>query len=201
VAFYECTEQSNIHLNPKFFYWEVVDPETCEPVPEGEPGVLVFSHIDWRGTSFLRYYTGDLIRGGVRWERCANCGLTYPKMYPPIMRAKKDFTKLKGTRVSLLELLSAVRDTPGVYQFQAVLDKEVSGDEFSRDKLVVRLAVEDGVEPAAVVEAVKKNVKGATEVTPDEVIIESDREKLELELFEKTGIKAEYVVEKRPVHL
>lgn len=201
VAFYECTERSNIHLNPKYFYWEVVDPETCEPVPEGEPGVLVFSHIDWRGTSFLRYYTGDLIAGGVRWERCVNCGLTYPKMFPPIMRAKKDFTKLKGTRVSLPDLVSAVRDTAGVYQFQAVLDKEVPGDEFSRDWLVIRVAAEDGHEPAAVAAAVKKNVKGVTEVTPDEVVIEADREKLELELFEKTGIKAEYVVEKRPVHL
>jgi phenylacetate-CoA ligase len=201
IAFYECTERSNIHLNPKYFYWEVLDPDTLEPVGEGEPGVLVFSHIDWRGTAFLRYYTGDLISGGVRWERCGHCGLTYPIMYPPIMRAQKDFTKLKGTRVALLELLSAIRDTAGVYQFQAVLDKEVAGDEFSRDKLVVRLGVADGFEFEQVAGEVKKNVKGTTEVTPDEVIHEPDREKFELELFEKTGIKAEYVVDNREVHL
>ena len=201
IAFYECHEKSNIHLNPKYFYWEVVDPRTNEPVGQGEPGVLVFSHIDWRGTCFLRYYTGDLIAGGVRWERCEHCGLTYPIMYPPIMRAKKDFTKLKGTRVALMELISAVRDTPGVYQFQSIFDKEVPGDEFSRDKLIIRLAVQDGFDPGKVAEDVKKNVKGTTEVTPDQVIIEPDKEKLELELFEKTGIKAEYVVENRPVHL
>ena len=106
----------------------MLDPKTNEPVPEGEPGVLTFSHIDWRGTTFLRYYTGDLITGGVRWERCKFCGLTYPIMYPPIMRAKKDFTKLKGTRVSLMELVSSIRDTGGVYQFQAILDNEVPGD-------------------------------------------------------------------------
>ncbi len=201
IAFYECHENSNIHLNPKYFYWEVLDPKTNEPVPEGEPGVLTFSHIDWRGTTFLRYYTGDLIAGGVRWKRCEHCGLSYPIMYPPIMRAKKDFTKLKGTRVSLLELVSSIRDTTGVYQFQAILDKEVEGDEFSRDRLIVRLAVQDGYTPDTVVADVRKNVKGVTEVTPDEVIVEEDREKLELELFEKTGIKAEYVVENRPVHL
>lgn len=45
------------------------------------------------------------------------------------------------------------------------------------------------------------HVKGVTEVTPDEILIEHDREKLEGELFERTGIKAEYVVENRPVHL
>ena len=201
IAFYECHEGSNIHLNPKYFYWEVLDPKTNEPVPEGEPGVLTFSHIDWRGTTFLRYYTGDLIAGGVKWERCEHCGMTYPIMYPPIMRAKKDFTKLKGTRVSLMELVSAVRDTQGVYQFQAILDKEVSGDEFSRDRLIIRLAIQDGHSSETVVAEVRKNVKGVTEVTPDEVIIEQDREKMELELFERTGIKAEYVVENRPVHL
>lgn len=201
VAFYECEQETNIHLNPKYFYWEVVDPKTMEPLPDGEPGVLVFSHIDWRGTVFLRYYTGDLIAGGVRWQRCPSCGLTYPIMYPPIMRAKKDFTKLKGTRVALMELVTAVRDTAGVYQFQVLMDKEVAGDEFSRDKLVIRLAVQDGYSFDSVAEDVKKNVKGTTEVTPDEILHEPDREKLELELFERTGIKADYVVENRPVHL
>lgn len=201
IAFYECTEHSDIHLNPKYFYWEVLDPETLEPVPEGEPGVLTFSHIDWRGTVFLRYFTGDLVLGGVNWQRCEHCGLTYPLMHPPIARAKKDFTKLKGTRVSILELVSSIRDTAGVYQFQVVLDKERAGDEFSRDRLVIRLAVQDGHTFEQVAEEVRKNVKGTTEVTPDEMIDEPDRQKLELELFEKTGIKAEYVVEKRPVHL
>jgi len=201
IAFYECYDESQIHLNPKYFYWEVVDKETGEPVGEGEQGVLVFSHIDWRGTCFLRYDTGDLVMGGVRWQRCQRCGLTYPILYPPIMRAKKDFTKIKGTRVSLLELISTVRDTPGVYQFQIVLEKEIPDDEFSRDMITIRLAVEDGFEPSRVAEDVKKNVKGKTEVTPDRIVFEEDKEKLEQELFMRTGIKAEYVVENRPVHL
>jgi phenylacetate-coenzyme A ligase PaaK-like adenylate-forming protein len=201
IAFYECAENMNIHLNPKHFYWEVLDPATLEPVEEGEPGVLVFSHIDWRGSVFLRYYTGDLIGGGVRWGRCPECGLTFPVMIPPIMRAKKDFTKLKGTRVALVELVSAVRDTPGVYQFQALLEKEVPGDEFSRDKLVIRLAIQDGFQFEQVAEDVKKAVKATTEVTPDEIRFEPDRKKLEDELFERTGIKADYLVENRPIHL
>jgi phenylacetate-CoA ligase len=201
IAFYECHDDSNIHLNPKYFYWEVVDPDSGEPVEEGEPGVLVFSHIDWRGTCFLRYYTGDLIAGGVKRQRCEHCGLTYPIMYPPIMRAKKDFTKLKGTRVALLDLVTSVRDTPGVYQFQVVLDKEVPGDEFSRDRLRIRIALEEGHEAEKVAAGVKGNVKKVTEVTPDEVTIEPDKEELELELFQRTGIKADYVLENRPVHL
>lgn len=201
IAFYECTERSMIHLNPKFFYWEVLDPETGEPVPQGEPGVLTFSHIDWRGTTFLRYSTGDLITGGVRYERCPHCGLTYPIMYPPIMRAKKDFTKLKGTRVSLFELISSIRDTRGVYQFQAIMDKETPGDEFSRDVLIIKVAIEEGFDGDKVVREIEKNVKGTTEVHPDRIEVVGDREALEAELFARTGIKADYVVENRPVHI
>lgn len=44
-------------------------------------------------------------------------------------------------------------------------------------------------------------MKECAEVTPDEIELELDREKLEDRLFEKTGIKAEYVVEQRPVQL
>lgn len=44
-------------------------------------------------------------------------------------------------------------------------------------------------------------MKECTEVTPDKIELELDRERLEARLFEKTGIKAEYVVEQRPVYL
>jgi hypothetical protein len=117
------------------------------------------------------------------------------------MRAKKDFTKLKGTRVSLFELISSIRDTRGVYQFQAIMDKEVPGDEFSRDVLIIKIAVEDGYNADKVAADIEKNVKGCTEVHPDRVEIVADRDALEAELFARTGIKADYVVENRPVHL
>ena len=201
IAFTECEEGTGIHLNPKYFYWEVVDPDTGKPVKDGEPGVLVFSHIDWRGTAFLRYYTGDLIAGGVRYEKCENCGLTFPRLFTPIMRAQKDFTKIKGTRVSILDLVNSVRDVPGVYEFQVEINKEDPNDEFSRDKIKVHIALEDGYDFRQVEGIVKRRVWEVTEVTPDEVVLEKDREKLEERLFEKTGIKAEYVVDRRPVHI
>ncbi len=86
AGFYECDEGSGIHLNPEYYYWEIVDPKTKEPVGEGEQGVLVFSHIGWRGSTFLRCCTGDLIHGGMTWEKCSSCGLTMPIIHPPISR-------------------------------------------------------------------------------------------------------------------
>ncbi len=87
VSFYECDEGTGIHLNPRYFYWEVLDTKTLEPVEEGEKGYLCFSHIDWRGTAFIRFNTGDIVEGLV-WESCDKCGLTFPKIYGSIIRDK-----------------------------------------------------------------------------------------------------------------
>ncbi|MDW8425128.1 MAG: AMP-binding protein, partial [Meiothermus sp.] len=42
------------------FYPEVVDPETGEPLPEGEIGVLVLTTLTKKAMPILRYWTGDL---------------------------------------------------------------------------------------------------------------------------------------------
>lgn len=195
-AFIECDEGTYIHLNPKYWYWEIIDPEGKKPVEEGKEGILVFSHIGWRGSVFIRYWTGDLIKGGIVWRKCANCGYTFPLLRGPIMRYEKDFTKIKGSRVELLTLIEIIRNTKRVRNFQIVIDKEIEGDEFSRDILKLRIATYPDADTQRVADDLKRNIKEETEVTPDEIIFE-DGEKLERELFERTGIKADYVVDKR----
>jgi len=198
----ECSEDSGIHLNPKYFFWELLHPKTRAPVAEGEPGVLVFSHIGWRGTVLIRYWTGDLIKGGFRWDRCRMCGYTFPRVYPPICRAEDDFTKLKGTRVDLSLLIETVRDTPGVRQFQIILDSEdSSSSEFSRDLLSIHVAPESGICNEGIENRLCERVKTATEVTPDRIVFERDEVALEKRLFAKNGIKAEYLLERRPHRL
>jgi phenylacetate-coenzyme A ligase PaaK-like adenylate-forming protein len=200
-AFLECSEGSGIHLHPRFHYWELLHPETREPVREGEPGVLVFSHIDWRGTVLVRYWTGDLIKGGMVYTRCPHCGYTFPRIFPPICRAEKDFTKLKGARVDLSDLIEAVRSTPGVKTFQISLESENPGEEFSRDLLKVCLTDDRSRERAALEADLAERVKTATEVSPDVVVFEEDEPALEQRLFARNGIKAEYVVERRQLHI
>jgi phenylacetate-coenzyme A ligase PaaK-like adenylate-forming protein len=88
AAFPECGEGAGIHLDPEYYFWEVLDPDTMEPVGWGEPGVLCFSHVGWRGTVLLRYWTGDIAERGVTWDRCPRCGLTFPVLRPPVGRLK-----------------------------------------------------------------------------------------------------------------
>ncbi len=197
----ECSEGSGIHLNPRYYYWELLHPQTREPVAEGEPGVLVFSHIGWRGTVFMRYWTGDLIKGGFRWTRCEHCGYTFPRVFPPVCRAEKDFTKIKGTRVDLSNLMESVRDTPGVRNFQIALETENGEGAFARDRLLVHLVAEPGLDHSQLEEAVNRRVKYSTEVTPDRIIFEENEPEFERRLFAKNGIKAEYIIERRTEHI
>lgn len=195
--FGECNERSGIHLNPRYYYWELLDPRTREPVREGEPGVLVFSHIGWRGTVLIRYWTGDLVKGGLRWQRCPMCGYTFPTLFGPICRAEKDFTKVKGTLVDLGQLLECIRATPGVRLFQFVLSNEDAAGERSRDTVALYVLPEPGCDVLQLEKQLRQNVKASFEFTPDRLVIETDERLLHDRLFERSPVKAEYIVDRR----
>ncbi len=198
AGFFECGEKTGAHLNPEFYFWEMLDPETREPVKWGEPGVLVFSHIDWRGTVLLRYWTGDLIQGGMVWEKCPTCGLTVPRIMTPIVRAAKDFTKIKGSTVPLLNFRTALHRVEGLDAFQVVIGKEDERDPLSRDKVTIYACLEEGADEEKVRRGIIDTVKMETEISPDEIVFE-DPSSVERRLFERTGLKGDWVVDVREV--
>ena len=61
VAF-ECTEQNGMHIWEDYYIVEIVDPQTLEPVPNGEVGELVLTTINREAMPLLRYRTRDLTR-------------------------------------------------------------------------------------------------------------------------------------------
>ncbi|MGG5817829.1 phenylacetate--CoA ligase PaaK [Falsiroseomonas sp. HW251] len=59
----ECVEtKDGPHIWEDHFYPEVIDPATGEPVPEGEPGELVFTSLTKEAMPIIRYRTRDLTR-------------------------------------------------------------------------------------------------------------------------------------------
>ncbi len=61
VAF-ECEQQCGMHLWEDAYIAEIVNPETMEPVPDGEIGELVMTTLTRDGMPILRYRTRDLTR-------------------------------------------------------------------------------------------------------------------------------------------
>ncbi len=61
VAF-ECECQNGLHVWEDAFLAEIVDPETGNPLPDGEVGELVMTSLCRQGMPIIRYRTRDLTR-------------------------------------------------------------------------------------------------------------------------------------------
>ncbi|MCQ2175401.1 MAG: phenylacetate--CoA ligase [Bacteroidales bacterium] len=61
VAF-ECKEQNGLHIWEDYYIVEIVNPDTLEPVPDGEIGELVLTTLNREAMPLLRYRTRDLTR-------------------------------------------------------------------------------------------------------------------------------------------
>lgn len=58
----ECTYKQGLHVNEDYFYIEILNPETFEPVPDGEYGELVITALSKEAMPILRYRTKDITR-------------------------------------------------------------------------------------------------------------------------------------------
>lgn len=92
---WECDEQNGMHICEDHFYPEVVNPETGEPVPDGEIGELVLTPLDKEGFPVMRYRTRDLC--ALKREKC-KCGRTHVRMTKPKGRTD-DMMVIRGVNV------------------------------------------------------------------------------------------------------
>jgi phenylacetate-CoA ligase len=107
---FECEAQDGLHINEDMFYPEVINPETGEPVPDGEKGELVFTTITREGTPLLRYRTRDityLIR-----EPCT-CGRSTVRMHRLFGRTD-DMLIIRGVNVFPSQIENALIEIEGV---------------------------------------------------------------------------------------
>lgn len=58
----DCEAHAGYHLREHDFFFEIVDPDSGAPLPEGAEGEIVFTTLTRRGMPLLRYRTGDLSR-------------------------------------------------------------------------------------------------------------------------------------------
>ena len=74
----ECVEaRAGAHVNEDHFLPEIVDPDTGEPLPEGEEGVLVLTTLTKEALPLVRYWTGDIT--SLSSSPC-RCGRTLVRM-------------------------------------------------------------------------------------------------------------------------
>lgn len=92
---FSCEENNGLHINEDNFIPEIINPETGEPMPEGELGELVFTTITKEGLPLIRYRTRDIC--SLSYEKCA-CGRTLARMSKPCGRSD-DMLIIRGVNV------------------------------------------------------------------------------------------------------
>lgn len=187
AGFRECDEGTGLHVDPRHFFIEILDPATLRPVPPGEPGVLVWSHIDWHGTAILRYWSGDIVEGGATFTRCEKCGLVVPRLHPPLRRIGSDYLKVRGARVDLVEIRAALEAIAGHDAFQI----EIQHDENAPGKERVVLYTLNA--NASAEAALRSAVRRSADLRLDAVIFVSPAE-LQARLYQGENWKPRWLV-------
>ena len=105
---YECEEQNGSHICEDHFFPEVVDPETLEPLPYGQPGELVFTTLTKEGMPLLRYRTRDLC---TLYNDPCPCGRTAVRM-GRILGRSDDMLIIRGINVFPSQVESVILSMP-----------------------------------------------------------------------------------------
>ena len=109
VAF-ECKRQDGMHLWEDNYIVEIVDPDTLEPVPDGEYGEMVLTTLDRTMMPILRYRTRDLTR--IIPEQCP-CGRTHRRI-DRIKGRTDDMFIIKGVNVFPMQVEKILAQFPGL---------------------------------------------------------------------------------------
>jgi phenylacetate-CoA ligase len=102
----ECEAKAGIHIAEDYVIVECLDPDTRKPVPDGELGVLVFTHLKREATPVIRYWSNDYAR--LSSEPCA-CGRTHVRAVGGIVGRHDDLVVFKGAKFYPSQVEKVVR--------------------------------------------------------------------------------------------
>ena len=100
----ECNQHDGMHIFEDHFYPEIIDPDTCEVLPDGETGELVLTTLSKYAMPMIRYRTRDLTR--IITEKCA-CGRTMRRI-DRISARSDDMFIIRGVNVFPSQIESAL---------------------------------------------------------------------------------------------
>jgi phenylacetate-coenzyme A ligase PaaK-like adenylate-forming protein len=188
------------HLYPDLGIFEVINPQTGEVVPDGQPGELVFTPLDARGTVVLRYRTGDYIDGGLTFEPCPYCQRTVPRLVGRISRSSEiremNLDKLKGTLVDFNELERVLDDAPHIGAWQVELRK-ANDDPLELDEIILHVQKANGEDDAQLRRELSERCYQHTDLHPNRIEFHTALEMQELQGVGKQ-LKEQRLVDHRP---
>ena len=164
-----CSHRTGLHIWEDHFYPEIIDPDTLEPLPDGETGELVFTTISRCGTPMIRYRTRDLTR--LHTEKCP-CGRTM-RVMDRISARSDDMLIIHGVNVFPGQIEAGLLRVPEVApHYQIVLSSTDTLDLF---EIKVEVSAEAFSDNIGAMEALRKRVLEAVKsiigLTPKIILV------------------------------
>jgi phenylacetate-CoA ligase len=120
VAF-ECEAQSGMHIWEDQFFIEIIDPDSGEPLPDGEQGELVLTTLTREAMPLLRYRTRDLT--SIKATPCS-CGRTHRRL-ARIKGRTDDMLIINGVNIFPIQIEQVLMRIPEVgTNYEIHIDKE-----------------------------------------------------------------------------
>ncbi len=106
-----------------FIYVEILDPDTLEPVEDGQRGVLVLTHLDKEACPLVRWWTGDVV---VRDRTLTPDGRTHATLKGGVLGRADDMLIVRGVNLFPRAVEDIVRAFPGTTnEYVLVIDDSV----------------------------------------------------------------------------
>jgi len=130
----DCPYHHGLHYWDDHLFFEIIDPTTGQPVPEGMQGELVVTTLTKQGMPLLRYRTRDLTR--FITEPCP-CGSPYPQI-DRIFARSDDMLKIHGVNIYPGQIEHTLQITPGLSsEYEITLTRKEG-----RDSLLLKVEAE-----------------------------------------------------------
>lgn len=112
---HECPH-GGMHITSEDIVVEIIGADG-QPVPQGQAGEIVVTHLATRDFPFVRYRTGDV---GVLDDRACPCGRGLPLLKEIQGRSTDFVVAADGTVMHGLALIYVLRDLPGLSAFKII---------------------------------------------------------------------------------
>lgn len=162
VAF-ECKEQNGMHFWEDCYLVEIVNPETLEPVPEGEVGELVLTTLDREMMPLIRYRTRDLTR--ILPGKCP-CGRTHIRI-DRIKGRTDDMFIIKGVNVFPMQIEKTLMQYPQLgSNYLITLETKDNQDEMIVEAELNDLCTDNYIELESLRKDITRQLKDEILLTP-----------------------------------
>ncbi len=135
----DCVYHTGIHYWADYYILEILDPQTLEPVPEGEIGEMVVTTLRKEAVPLIRYRTRDLTR--LIPGKCP-CGNILPR-HDRILGRSDDMIIFRAVNVypgQVDHVLSGIKGIGSEYQI--ILERKKDG----KDYMTIKVERDQGVD-------------------------------------------------------